>query len=106
MSKQPGYQIALLAYMTIFGALMAMSMNQEPQYPLARFHTRQAFGIHLVFHATVLVLPYWMGIWGLLMIYLVYLAFLAQGIFHALKGKQQIIPWLGSYFQRWFTFVS
>jgi len=52
------------------------------------------------------VLPYWMGIWGLLMIYLVYLAFLAQGILHALKGKQQLIPWLGSYFQRWFTFVS
>lgn len=106
MNKIPGQKTALLAYITIFGALMAMSMNNEPQYAHARFHTRQAFGIHLLFHALVLVLPYWIGLYGLLAIYLIYFIFIAFGIADALSGKQRLLPWLGAYFQRWFTFVS
>jgi uncharacterized membrane protein len=106
MNKIPGQKIALLAYITIFGALMAMSMNNEPQHSFARFHTRQAFGLHLLFHALVLVLPYWIGLYGLLAIYLVYLIFIAFGITDALRGKHRLLPVVGTYFQRWFTFVS
>ncbi len=44
-----GKGTAIAAYITIVGALIAMSMNSEPKNAYARFHTRQAFGLHLVF---------------------------------------------------------
>ena len=46
----PGKNIAVIAYLTIIGAIIALFMNNEPKHTFARVHTRQAFGLHLMFH--------------------------------------------------------
>ena len=50
-----GKTIAIVAYLTMLGALIAITMNAEPKYEFARFHTRQAFGLHLGFLGFALI---------------------------------------------------
>ena len=42
-----GKTSAIVAYLTMLGAIIAIFMNMEPKNPFARFHIRQAFGIFL-----------------------------------------------------------
>ena len=46
-----GKTSAIVAYLTMLGAIIAIFMNMEPKNPFARFHIRQAFGIFLTFFA-------------------------------------------------------
>ena len=50
-TKPAGKTTAIVAYLTIIGAIIAITMNNEPKHEFARVHTRQAFGLHLMFHA-------------------------------------------------------
>ena len=45
----PGKTTAIVAYFTLIGSLIALSMNNDPKHEFARFHTRQAFGLHIMF---------------------------------------------------------
>ena len=45
--------IAVVAYLTLVGALISISMNAEPKYPFGRFHARQAFGLHRALERTL-----------------------------------------------------
>lgn len=54
-----GKTAALAAYFTIVGSLIAISMNSDPKNAYARFHTRQAFGLHLLFIAFGILSSNW-----------------------------------------------
>ena len=56
---QNGKTTAIVAYLTMIGALIALSMNMEPKNTFARFHIRQAFGLHLIFLGCALFLSQW-----------------------------------------------
>jgi len=103
--NDPGRSTAIIAYITLVGCLIAMTMNMEPRDAFARFHIRQAFGIHLLFHALALVFSY-SGILALtLAAYLLYLLLWGFGFLQALGGKRRPLPLIGPYFQKWFTFI-
>lgn len=101
-----GKNTALVAYLTIVGCLIAITMNMEPKNVFARFHIRQAFGVHLTFHALAIFfnfsnIPYaWVGL------YIFYLILWGYGFWAAINGDKKLVPVLGSYFQKWFTFIS
>ena len=57
-NSTPGKTTAIVAYITIVGCLIAITMNIEPKNAFARFHIRQAFGIHILFHALAILLTY------------------------------------------------
>lgn len=103
---EAGKNAAIIGYLTIVGCLIAITMNMEPKNSFARFHIRQAFGIHLTFHALAIFfnisnIPYaWVGL------YVFYLVFWGYGFWAAINGKQNLIPAIGNYFQKWFTFIS
>lgn len=59
-----GKTAAIIAYFTIVGALIAISMNAEPKNDFARFHTRQAFGLHLLFIAFGILSSNWGNIYS------------------------------------------
>jgi len=102
---EPGRKAAIISYITLVGALIAITMNMEPKDPFARFHIRQAFGIHLLFHILAIGFSY-SGILGLsLGAYLLYLVLWGYGFLQALGGKMGQLPLLGAYFQKWFTFI-
>lgn len=102
----PGKTTAVIAYLTIIGAIIAMSMNMEPKHSFARFHTRQAFGLHLMFHGFAIFSSVWFNQYALYGLYLCYIVLWVYGFLGALSDKEQEVPIVGPYFQKWFTFIQ
>ncbi|MCM4166187.1 hypothetical protein KCTC52924_03110 [Arenibacter antarcticus] len=101
-----GKTTAIVAYMTMVGALIAISMNTEPKNEFARFHIRQAFGLHLMFLGFALFLSNWYSDYAWYGLYVFYVVLWFYGFLSALNDKKQEVPILGPYFQKWFTFIS
>ncbi len=104
--EKEGKNAAIIAYLTIIGSLIAMSINMEPKHDFARFHIRQAFGTHLLFHAFALFLSVWFNEYAWYGLYVFYLVLWGYGFVGALSDKKQLIPIFGPYFQKWFTFIQ
>ena len=100
-----GKTTAIIAYLTMLGALIAISMNAEPRNSFARFHTRQAFGLHLGFIGFAIFLSVWFNEYAWYGLYILYLTLWFYGFLGALNNKKQAVPILGKYFQEWFTFI-
>ncbi len=101
-----GKTTAIISYLTLVGAIIAIFMNNEPKHEFAKFHIRQAFGIHLLFHAFAILSNVWGGEFGFYGLYLCYIILWMYGFIGALSNKKQEIPVLGAYFQKWFTFIQ
>lgn len=101
-----GKTTAIVAYLTMVGALIAMSMNSDPKNEFARFHIRQAFGLHLVFLGFAIFLSSWYNEYAWYGLYIFYIVLWFYGFLGALNNKKQEVPILGTYFQKWFTFIS
>ncbi|MCK0189288.1 hypothetical protein [Arenibacter sp. F20364] len=101
-----GKTTAIVAYLTMVGALIAISMNSDPKNEFARFHTRQAFGLHLVFLGFAIFLSNWYNEYAWYGLYVFYIVLWFYGFLGALNNKKQEVPVLGAYFQKWFTFIS
>ncbi len=101
-----GKTTAIVAYMTMIGALIAITMNLEPKNSFARFHVRQAFGIHLLFIGVALFLSVWFYEYALLALYVFYFVMWLYGFLGAISGKANAMPVIGNYFQKWFTFIQ
>ena len=105
--KEPrGKTIAIIAYMTMLGALIAMTMNAEPKHDFARFHTRQAFGLHLGFLGFALFLSQWWHPYAWIGLYTSYFVLWTYGFLAAVQGYKRLVPLVGVYFQRWFLFIK
>nr|WP_299344812.1 hypothetical protein [Allomuricauda sp.] len=100
-----GRTTAILSYITIVGCVIAITMNMEPKNAFARFHIRQAFGVHLLYHGLAIVLTYTEIVQVSLVLFIFYTILIAFGIWSAYQNKQQMLPLIGSYFQKWFTFI-
>ncbi|WP_158977733.1 hypothetical protein [Cellulophaga sp. L1A9] len=98
--------IAIISYFTIVGAIIAVSMNNEPQHDFARYHTRQAFGLHLTFLAFAIFINLWGGAYAFYGLYIFYVILWGYGFTGALTGKKQEMPIVGPLYQKWFTFIK
>lgn len=106
MSKSiPGRTTAIIAYLTLVGTLIAISINGDKKEEFARFHTRQAFGLHLLFLAFAFFLNYWFNVYAWIGLYVFYFVLWLYGFLGAMSSKKYSIPVLGPYFQKWFTFI-
>lgn len=97
-----GKSYAIIAYITIFGTLIAFYLSQNKKNPFTAFHVRQGLGLWLLFF----ILGYVIGgfdSWMLtISFYVFFLILFAYGIFGAVSGKQNQIPIFGSLFQNIF----
>lgn len=105
-SAREGKTTAIVAYFTLVGALIAITMNLEPKHAFARFHTRQAFGLHLIFLGLALFLSVWFNKYAWYGLYAGYMACWLYGFLGAIGNREQAVPVLGPYFQKWFTFIQ
>lgn len=105
-NTQEGKTTAIVAYFTLLGAIIAITMNNEPKYEFARFHIRQAFGLHIIFLGCALFLSYAFNQYAFYGLYVFYIVMWIYGFLGALSGKKQSVPVLGPYFQKWFTFIQ
>ncbi|MDA8686197.1 hypothetical protein N9L94_04190 [Robiginitalea sp.] len=97
--------VSVMAYFTLVGALIAIMMNAEPKHPLGRFHCRQAFGLHISFLGFALFLSTSFSIYAWFGLYALYLLMWIYGFLGALQSKERLVPLVGEYFQKWFTFI-
>jgi uncharacterized membrane protein len=91
---------AIIAYLTIIGAVIAIFMNQEEnKSEFASFHIRQALGLFLSFFLLGYFVGYadsWMASSAF---YLFYFILWMYGFVGALQGQKRLLPLLGEFFQ-------
>lgn len=98
--------LAIVAYITLIGTLIAFFMNRDERNPLVSFHVRQALGLWLL----QMVLGYFIGAFDSLMIsmsfWIFFIVLFLYGIFGAVGKKMNEIPVLGPFFQKLFASIG
>jgi uncharacterized membrane protein len=96
---------AIVAYLTIIGAIIAIFMNNENKNSFASFHIRQALGIFLTFFA----LGYPIGYFDNWMIssafYVFFFILWIYGFMGALNGEEKKVPLVGDFYQNVFKSI-
>ncbi|MFC6096187.1 hypothetical protein ACFPVY_05970 [Flavobacterium qiangtangense] len=99
---EEGKNIALISHITIIGTIIAIILNNDKKNTFASFHIRQTLGIFLLFFA----LGYPVGLFDDWMIssslYIFIFILWAYSFVSALQGQMNLIPLLGSFFQKFF----
>lgn len=104
MNQQPeGKDIAVIAYLTIIGLIIAFVMNNDKNYAFAKFHIRQSLGIAvsaiaLCIIGIIPVLGWIISFFGMFFILFLWI----MGLINAINGKEQSVPILGEKFKEWF----
>lgn len=98
--------LAIVAYVTLIGTLIAFFMNREERNPLVSFHVRQALGLWLL----QMVLGYFIGAFDSWMIsmsfWIFFIVLFLYGIFGAVGKKMNEVPVLGPFFQKLFATIE
>lgn len=98
-----GKNIAVIAYLTIIGLIIAFVMNNEKKNDFAGFHIRQSLGVALAGLALGLIsmipvlgwIVFLVGIFVLLYMWVV-------GLLNAINSKEKTVPLLRAQFAEWF----
>lgn len=103
---EQGKNIAIVSYITIIGAIIAIFMNQENKNTFASFHIRQAMGLFVSFF----FIGYFIGYFDSWMIssafYIFYFILWIYGFLAALQGQTKLVPLLGEQFQKIFKNID
>jgi len=103
---EQGKNIAIVSYITIIGAIVAIFMNQDNKNTFASFHIRQALGLFVSFF----FIGYFIGYFDSWMIssafYIFYFILWIYGFLAALQGQMKLIPLLGEQFQKIFKNID
>lgn len=98
--------LAIVAYITLIGTLIAFFMNQEKRDPLVSFHVRQALGLWLL----QLILGYFIGGFDSWMMnyafWIFFIVLFIYGILGAVNERQNAVPILGPFFQKLFRSIG
>lgn len=99
--------IGIISYITIFGLIIALVLNQEKKDPFTSYHIRQALGIAassiaLSFIAIVPLIGWIIAVVGSLLIVVLWIF----GIINAINGNMKPVPVLGDKFEEWFKSVG
>lgn len=99
---EEGKNIAVVSHITIIGTIIAIILNNDKKNSFASFYIRQTLGIFLLFFA----LGYPVGLFDSWMIssslYIFIFILWAYSFISALQGQMNLIPFLGSFFQKFF----
>lgn len=100
---EEGKTIAIIAYITIFGLLIAFVMNNDKKNPFAAYHLRQSLGLGVTGLAlsvinVIPILGWLISILGSIFLIILWV----MGLVSALNGQEKPVPVLGTKFQEWF----
>ncbi len=104
-SIQEGRTMAIVAYFTFVGLIVAVIMNIDKRNPFTAFHIRQMLGLIimlLVSNITEEYISSWLGtaLWAFTFGCWVY------GLFYAIKSEARPLPFFGDKFQEWFKNIN
>ena len=98
-----GKNIAIIAYITIIGLIIAFVMNNEKKEPFASFHIKQSLGLALTGLALgvigiIPILGWIINIIGIFVLLYMWI----MGLMNAINGKENGLPFLGEKYKEWF----
>jgi uncharacterized membrane protein len=98
-----GKVIAIVAYLTYIGLIVAFLMNNDKKNKFASYHLRQALGIGLtgVVLGMINIIPvlgWFIAIIGFVVLFVMWV----MGLMSALGGKAKPVFLLGEKYQEWF----
>jgi len=101
-----GKTLALIAYLTLIGTLIAFFMNQEKRNEFTFFHIRQALGLGLLYIAIGYIVSSLDSMMVSMSFWIFFSVLFLYGIFGAITGKLNKIPMLGDFFQKLFKSIG
>jgi len=103
---EEGKTMALVAYLTLFGTLIAFFMNQDKRNPFTAFHVRQGLGLGLLYIIIAFVVSSLDSMMASMSFWIFFSVLYIYGIFGAITGKLNKIPMLGDVFQNFFKSIG
>lgn len=102
-TSDEGKTIAIIAYITIIGFVVALVMNSSKKHPLASYHIRQMLGLLItgLVVGMVGVIPILGRIINLVAVFF-FLYMCIMGLISAVKGREKPLPFLGEKYAEWF----
>lgn len=106
-TKPQENSIAIIAYITIIGLIVAFVMNSEKKNAFASYHIKQSLGIALFALAIMIVgmIPVLGWIISILGFFLIVFLWIT-GLVNAINGKKKPVPILGGKFEEWFKNIN
>ena len=107
LSKEEGKTIAIIAYITIIGLIIAFVMNNDKKNTFASYHIKQSLGLALT--ALALTLINIIPILGWIISFLGFLFLLylwVMGLMNAVNLNTKPLPLLGIKYEQWFAGIS
>lgn len=95
--------MAVIAYITFIGLIIAFVDNQDKKDPSVQFHIRQSLGIGITSIALSIVgvIPF-IG-WAISILGFVFVVYLwVTGLINAINKKEKVVPVLGEKYNEWF----
>jgi uncharacterized membrane protein len=106
-SSRDGWILAIVAYITIIGLIIAFILNYEKKHELASFHIRQNLGLWIseivltiivrILHV-VPVVGSIVSAAGHIFLFILWIA----GLIYAIQARMKPVPVLGEHYQDWF----
>ena len=103
---EDGKTMALVAYLTLIGTLVAFFLNQEKRNDFVTFHVRQALGLGLLYIAIGYIVSSLDSLMVSMSFWIFFSVLFLYGIFGAITGKANKIPLLGDLFQNLFKSIG
>lgn len=102
-----GKTIAIIAYITVIGLIIAIVLNNDKKNAFAAFHIRQALGVGLasLVIGVLNIIPYigWLAFAvGSILLFVMWIV----GLINALNGKMKPVPVFGKQFEEWFRGIN
>lgn len=101
-ATKQGKRAAIVAYITLVGALIAWSMNSEHKDPFGRFHVRQGLGLNITFWLMAILLAPVENLWIVTPFFVGIAVLWFYGFTKAVMNEQVAVPILGNLFQKIF----
>lgn len=103
LAAEEGKTLSVVAYLTIFGAVISLILNNDKKNPFTAFHSRQGLGLCLTF----MILGYFVGSfnsWNISIgFWIGFSVLFFYGIVGALTGKTNEVPLVGAFYQKIFS---
>ena len=91
---------SMLAHLTPVGWLIAFVANSIKKDPATSFYLRQLLGLYICFFLSRFIPDYYIVAWGFFFVFWVY------SFVGTVKAVEHQVPFVGSYFQKWFSKIS
>lgn len=101
-----GKLLACIAYIPLFGILIAYFLNNDKKNPFTSFHIRQALGLFLFYLICAISISHLDSHNLRLLLWYSFIGLFLIGFASAVLGKTYVIPIIGNFIQKTFKNIG